>query len=1080
MDTSKLNYAGKYSVLNGVELADVNARDAILELNTTVGSIQTALSSITGVTSVEAVVVKDADNKDAIKITVDGKTATVTLPEASLINSATFDDETKVMTIELANGEDIDVDLGELVDTYTGGNTATTETTIVDGEIKVNLKAGGVTRALLSSEVKAELDNLADKSEVYVAKSGVSLNTLKEGNYKVTNATENPLSLGTSGILKATKIDEENFKQVWTTALGEALRVLKISQTGVATNMTVIDENGVSNTYTQPGEVELEHGHTYTLSGSLSGHIVIGDDSASATEDTTLILNGLYVYSDIERAIDYDMHEKKLSIVLASGKVNTLYCTSETLSLSSGAALYSSSNLDISGCGYLGIYTDTGAHGIKADRIRFYDMPHVYIDAYHDAIHGKTNNMEYKEDQYGNETTEILDLKPAVEIKNGYIYIANAKDVIGTDVDSENNAEKNGSIRMFGGTLQVAALRENIFDCKGVKNSIVEGFGSVLAPASYNWSSESIKILETVSGVPSTYTTKIKDAYYYRDDNNDVCLGAVLESTATKDGSGNTVYGETVAHYITEDMTESELTLTGNYVTVFGYVNKKLILSTTQTDIVLKQAYIEGGIEYTYSGKKLNVKVEAAASNADFETILPYENLSSYVVSDDAEAIYSHKNLKINNDRPLYLKGETYSCKSYDLILSSDFDKYFFGDVSATTIHIGADPDKLATAGKSKGHIFMEELDLDYRADKHELGSHADEEGCLNYYANQKGNVYVKNLIMTDQSEATTGRWSVASDKVSVFYIESVTDNNETPYVDGGYTLVSLTNGNYVVPVNQNGYNISGTWYKQTFNIDNYLLKSETPTLTTVSTTDLDALFKGGWIITFVTDDHVTQLDYYKSKAFTSTQKVTETPYCSYDKDLLKKSYYEDAQANFIFYVEDGYVLDTITVTGSYNKPERETNNVAGLAALNGSAYNITKVQSNLTVNIKTKVKPADPDGYLVTFSADNATINAYYKKNWLDEVENVTSMYTNSNGGLESYTKVGGQVNFEVVCEEGYEVKSISPEASDGVTYKNLKIFDDDGIELSGVTAQGHSKFRMTQVAKNLDVVITTGPVEE
>ncbi len=64
MDTNKLNYRGKYSVINGTEIADVNAREAILELNTSLENIREDLQNIDGVKNVTLSIVKTEDNKN--------------------------------------------------------------------------------------------------------------------------------------------------------------------------------------------------------------------------------------------------------------------------------------------------------------------------------------------------------------------------------------------------------------------------------------------------------------------------------------------------------------------------------------------------------------------------------------------------------------------------------------------------------------------------------------------------------------------------------------------------------------------------------------------------------------------------------------------------------------------------------------------------------------------------------------------------------------------------------------------------------------------------------------------------------
>lgn len=1042
MDTDKLNYRGKYSVINGTEIADVNARKALLELNASLENIREELQNIDGVKNVTLSIVKTEDNKDAIKIVIDDNVAEVQLPETSLINGATYDQETNNLTISLSNGEDIVVNLTDLVDTYT------------------------------------EVDN-------------ISLNTLNNGNFIVTNSLENPCSLGVNGILHATKVNENTFKQTWTTSLGEALRIVTMIEDGVATSLNVRDETDSLTTYTEPGEIRLSWGHTYTISGTLSGHIVITTplDNADAqiNKDTTIILNGVYIYSDSNRAIDYNLHDKTLNVNVTAGTVNTLYCDLGNPVLNSDAMLYSSNNLELGGTGYLSIFANNGSHGIKADRVKIIDSPHLYIDVQHDAIHGKANTIEYKEDSNGQPTAEIFDLKLAIEMKGGYIYVANANDVFGTDTNTE--PEKNGSIRVNGGTIKVANVKENIFDCKGVKNSIVEGFTTIIAPEAFDWSTETIRILETVTGVPSEYTTKIKDIYYYKSDSVNY-LGCVLESTTRKDSSGNEVPGETTLHFITEDDHTTELILSGNTIRVFGYVNKRLILTTPSTDVTLIQAYVDGGIEYRATSKKLYVKVGTAVVNSESNSILPYENLSSYIISKDGEAIHSYKNLKINNDRPIFIKGNTGACSSHELILNGDFDKYLSGMTSATWAFMGADPDKLSTAGNAKGFVYMTDLHIDYRTDK-EYGK---EEGIFTYYANQKGNVLIDSLTMTTSSHDTRTRWDIASNAPSVLYIAAVVDNN-VPNVVGRYVDSHLTHEDYVIPENKNGINYSGAWYKQTFNIDEYLLKSEQPNITTVTKTDLDSIFTGGWTVNFVKDENCKEIVYYKTKDFIANDivklKKGETVYYSYDKDTKKKTYYEDGQANFIAYFNEGYKVNRINVEGDHNKIELETENVPGVYDKNGNAYNVTKVQGNLTITITSKAKSDTPDGFNIRFNTSHATVNVYQMRNALNadiKHTNVTSDYTVTGAGKDAYSDdpYFAQISFEVICDDGYEVTGITPAANDGETYKNLKIFKTGEFESNGkwieegkgAVVKGHTLFSMTKICKNLDVAITVEPV--
>ena len=221
MDTNKLNYRGKYSVINGTEIADVNAREALLELNTSLENIREELQ----IKNVELSIVKTEDKKDAIKIVIDDNEAQVPLPEASLIESATFDQDTHILTIVLANDKDVEVNLGDLVDTYHGSETETTLTRIENGEVLVDVKNGAIKRNLLSNDVIESLD-----SDKFTEVENISLNELSNGNYIVTNSEDDPCSLGRNGILRATKIDDTSFTQTWTTSLGEALRVVTKSE----------------------------------------------------------------------------------------------------------------------------------------------------------------------------------------------------------------------------------------------------------------------------------------------------------------------------------------------------------------------------------------------------------------------------------------------------------------------------------------------------------------------------------------------------------------------------------------------------------------------------------------------------------------------------------------------------------------------------------------------------------------------------------------------------------------------------------------------------------------------------------
>ena len=141
-------------------------------------------------------------------------------------------------------------------------------------------------------------------------------------------------------------------------------------------------------------------------------------------------------------------------------------------------------------------------------------------------------------------------------------------------------------------------------------------------------------------------------------------------------------------------------------------------------------------------------------------------------------------------------------------------------------------------------------------------------------------------------------------------------------------------------------------------------IREELQNITTVTKTDLDSIFTGGWTVTFVMDENCELIEYYKTKDFIAEDIVTlidGEKYCTYDKDTKKKTYYEDGQANFIVYFKNGYTVNQITVDGTYGEVKLERENTQGELDRTGNAYNVTKVQSNLVINITSKVKSATP-----------------------------------------------------------------------------------------------------------------------
>lgn len=72
-------------------------------------------------------------------IYTDETTKEIDLVLESVIKDIDFDTVTKVLTFTLVSGATTDISLANLMDIYTGGTTDTTNTTVIDGEIKVDV-----------------------------------------------------------------------------------------------------------------------------------------------------------------------------------------------------------------------------------------------------------------------------------------------------------------------------------------------------------------------------------------------------------------------------------------------------------------------------------------------------------------------------------------------------------------------------------------------------------------------------------------------------------------------------------------------------------------------------------------------------------------------------------------------------------------------------------------------------------------------------------------------------------------------------------------------------------------------------
>ena len=142
------------------------------------------------------------------------------------------------------------------------------------------------------------------------------------------------------------------------------------------------------------GVITLPADASYTFEGSLTGRVVIDAKTSKPNDDTFITLNGCTITTANNNcAILYDTPTENqgyqgMTITLARDTQNDIICSQIRQAEGDQAgAIYSTNNLTIQGVGYLAI-KNNGGHGIRGTELKIAG-PHIYVDALHDAIHGK-------------------------------------------------------------------------------------------------------------------------------------------------------------------------------------------------------------------------------------------------------------------------------------------------------------------------------------------------------------------------------------------------------------------------------------------------------------------------------------------------------------------------------------------------------------------------------------------------------------------------------------------------------------------------------------------------------------------
>lgn len=213
-----------------------------------------------------------------------------------------------------------------------------------------------------------------------------------------------------------------------------------------------------------------------------------------------------------------------------------------------------------------------------------------------------------------------------------------------------------------------------------------------------------------------------------------------------------------------------------------------------------------------------------------------------------------------------------------------------------------------------------------------------------------------------------------------------------------------------------------------------------------------------GFTVTFVCDANVT-VYVYKTQDMSSDGTQTNTAY-SRDGATGEKLNDGNGQVNFKLVFANGYELKHIDVTEGYN-------NLKGSADTGVEyGYRITKITANLTVTVTSQAEGTKEDlsqGYKVTFVTDeHVSVIVYRTQDMTSGGEKTDTAYSRESG-TGTLTKDGGQVNFMLVFDKGYELASINATKD---TYKNIKYPSEIGVE---------NGFRITQITGEMTVTITS-----
>lgn len=225
-----------------------------------------------------------------------------------------------------------------------------------------------------------------------------------------------------------------------------------------------------------------------------------------------------------------------------------------------------------------------------------------------------------------------------------------------------------------------------------------------------------------------------------------------------------------------------------------------------------------------------------------------------------------------------------------------------------------------------------------------------------------------------------------------------------------------------------------------------------------------DTEYKG----TFICDSHAGITTYKTQDLADAGKAENQSEAAARDSVTGEAVTTGEGQINFTVVTDEGYMVDSIVIA-----PKESYKNLKGPSDTGrDNTYRITKISGDITITVTTKEIPETPvTEYKAVFECGgHASITTYRTQDYDDEsvaAANQTEAVARDSKTGEAVVDGTGQINFRVVCEEGYRVADVK--VSPKVSYKNLKDSsdskDDDIIPVNC--------YRVTKIAGDITITV-------